>query len=169
MFEETQNIKILSRVPAADFIGRSAESDELWRAANDESEPRGILLLSAPGAGASELLRQTYDRLFSASKDVIPFYFAFSNKDKTAKQAAVRFLQTFLRQTIAFRRRDARLLSVAPDACEISDLAAPDDAQWIHQLILPVKSRAIRLTRLGSCGRLWACRFAPSRAARAFS
>ena len=148
MFDEIQNIKVLSRVAAEDFIGRRAELEELRRAANDEAGARqrqGILLLSAPAAGASELLRQTYDRLFAAAasdkrNDVIPFYFAFSNKDKTAKQAAARFLQTFLRQAVAFRRQDARLLSIAPDVCEISNLAAPTgDAGWIQQLISACK------------------------------
>ena len=135
MLDETQNIKVLSRIAAEDFIGRNAESEELRRTANDETAAQGILLLSAPAAGASELLRQTYDRLFYESKGVIPFYFAFSDKDKTAKQSAVRFLQTFLQQTVAFRRRDGRLLSIAPDVCEISSLAAPIDAHWIQQLI----------------------------------
>ena len=139
MFDETQNIKVLSHLAAEDFIGRSVEAAELWRIANDETAAQGILLLSAPAAGASELLRQTYDRLFGERKDVIPFYFAFSNNDKTAKQAAVRFLQTFLQQTVAFRRQDARLLSIAPDACEISNLAAPTDAHWMHQLITTCK------------------------------
>lgn len=135
MFDETQNIKVLSRVAPEDFTGRSDELAELLRAAGDEDRRQGILLLAAPAAGASELLRQAYDRLFYESKDVIPFYFAFSNKDKTAKQAAVRFLQTFLLQTIAFRHRDGRLLSISPDVCEISELAAPADAGWIHPLI----------------------------------
>jgi serine/threonine-protein kinase RsbW len=142
MLDETQNIKVLSRVAATDFVGRGDEAEELWRAAQTEGEPRGILLLSAPAAGASELLRQTYDRLFGDSSDVIPFYFAFSDKDKTARQAAVRFLQTFLRQTVAFRRRDGRLLSIAPDVCEISDLAAPADANWINQLISTCKTES---------------------------
>ena len=139
MFDETQNIKVLAHVAAEDFIGRNAESEELWRAANDESGGQGILLLAAPAAGASELLRQTYDRLFYERKDVIPFYFAFSDKDKTAKQAAIRLLQTFLQQTVAFRRQDARLLSIAPDVCEISELAASSDAHWIQQLISTCK------------------------------
>ena len=139
MFDETQNIKVLSRVAAEDFVGRRDEAEEFWRAAKTEAEPRGILLLSAAAAGASELLRQTYDRLFYDGEDVIPFYFAFSDKDKTSKQAAIRFLQTFLQQTVAFRRRDGRLLSIAPDVCEISDLAAPADAPWINQLISTCK------------------------------
>jgi serine/threonine-protein kinase RsbW len=127
--------KILASVAAEDFVGRRDEADELWRIAGDEGEPQGILLLGAPGAGASELLRQIYDRLFNDAKNVIPFYFAFSNNDKTVRQAAARFLRAFLQQTIAFRRQNARLLSLAPDVCEISELAEPNDAAWIQQLI----------------------------------
>jgi len=135
MSDETQKSKILARIAAEDFVGRSGEADEFWRIAKAETEAQGILLLSAPGAGASELLRQVYDRIFNDWKDVIPFYFAFSGNDKTIRQAAARFLRTFLQQTIAFRQQNARLLSIAPDACEISELAAPTDAHWIHQLI----------------------------------
>lgn len=131
--DENLNTRILARAATEDFIGRARETETLWRHLNDENDIRGMLLLSAPAAGASELLRQTYDRIFNEQQK-IPFYFAFSRNDKTAKDCAVRFLQTFLLQAVAFRRRDANLLNVSPDVCEINELAAPSDAHWIHQL-----------------------------------
>jgi serine/threonine-protein kinase RsbW len=133
--DNSERSKILARIAAEDFVGRRDEADEFWRLAAGEGAPQGILLLSAPGAGASELLRQTYDRIFHDSADVIPFYFAFSNNDKTPRAVAARFLRSFLQQTVAFRQQNARLLSLAPDVCEISELAAPTDAHWIQQLI----------------------------------
>ncbi|MGI8469772.1 MAG: ATP-binding protein [Pyrinomonadaceae bacterium] len=128
-----ENSNILATVAAENFVGRARETELLWQCANDETNARGILLLSAPSAGVSELLRQIYDRIFNAQQR-IPFYFAFSRNDKTAKDCAARFLQTFLLQTVAFRRSDADLLKISPDVCEINELAAPIDAHWIHRL-----------------------------------
>lgn len=128
--------KFLAAVGAEDFVGRIAESGALLRHAAGESGARGLLLLSAPSLGASELLRQTYDRLFADEKnETIPFYFALRKTDKTAADAALRFLQTFLRQAVAFRRRDAKILDNAPDVCEIAELAPPADGHWIDRLV----------------------------------
>ena len=130
-----QQTRILSRIAAEDFIGRRAETDELLRHASGEGRTNALFLLSAPACGSSELLRQTYDRLFHEQDSVIPFYFAFSRSDRDARRTAVRFLQTFLRQAVAFRRRDPRLLSIAPDVFELSELAAARDARWIQSLV----------------------------------
>jgi serine/threonine-protein kinase RsbW len=89
-----------------------------------------------------ERMKHQHDRLFQRQNEIIPFYFAFSPGNKSARQTAIRFLQTFLLQTVAFRRQDARLLSIAPDVCEISDLAAPADAHWVYQLIKTCKSES---------------------------
>jgi serine/threonine-protein kinase RsbW len=140
---ETKNIKsgalsrILSRVPAADFVGRERESEEILRFARGENSAKagGLLVLSAPAAGASELLRQVYDRLFLAQSDVLPVYFAFQNYE-TTEAAAQRFLQTFLQQAVAFRRNDAKLLDNGLELAEIARLAPPADGAWIDRLIL---------------------------------
>ena len=52
-------------------------------------------LLAAPGAGATELLRQAYDRLFRQHGAASPVYFQWSRHDRTASVAARRFLHTF--------------------------------------------------------------------------
>src|SRR3954462_15175289 len=112
--DDLQRTKILSKLAPEDFAGRSIESDRLLRHAQGNSQTSGLLLLSAPASGVSELLRQTYDQLFYQQGDVIPFYFAIHQTDKTAENCAVRFLQDFLLQTVAFRRRDAKLLAASP-------------------------------------------------------
>ncbi len=127
--------KILSTVAPENFIGRTCETDTLLRRAKGDGESNGLLLLSAPALGASELLRQTYDQLFYEQGDVVPFYFSIKKSDKTAKKSALRFVQTFLRQTVAFRRRDVKILDSAPDVCEIAQLAPPSDGYWIDRLI----------------------------------
>ncbi len=132
--------KILATVAPADFVGRTPELDALRRHADGANRARGLLFLSAPAVGASEILKQTYDRLFHEKGDVIPFYFAVRKSDKTAKNCAARFLNAFIAQIIAFRRRDAQMLDVAPELAEFAELAAPEDAEWIERLVAAYRS-----------------------------
>lgn len=134
--------KILSAVSAEDFIGRESEMDVIWQHAAGETASRALLLLSAPALGVSEVLRQTYDRLFSAQDLVIPFYFSLRKSDKTAKQAALRFLQSFLQQAVAFRRKDSKILDFGGDVIELSQLAVPSDGYWIDRLIETFQSES---------------------------
>lgn len=128
--------KILSGVTAEDFVGRMPECEAILRYAEREtSVARGLLLSSAPSAGASELLKQVYDRLFRGQTEIVPFYFAVAKSDRTAKNTAVRFLTEFLRQTIAFHRRDAKILDYNADPNELAQIAAPADGYWIDRTL----------------------------------
>ena len=80
-----QREKILANLSIDDFIGRSLETDALLRYAKGENITNGLLVLSAPCTGVSELLRQTYDQLFYEQGEIIPFYFALRKSDKTAR------------------------------------------------------------------------------------
>ncbi len=127
--------KILAACGTGEFIGRRAELDDLLRHARGESGSNGIVLLSAPSAGSSELLRQVYDRLFVGESEVIPFYFEINASDGTLRNMAMRFVREFLLQTVAFRRRDTRILDSSPDIGEIAELAPASDVYWIDRLI----------------------------------
>ena len=132
MFEEK---KLLADLPAEEFVGRDRELELLRRHAFTSTSPAGILLLSAPSSGASELLRRVFDRLFTQRNNLIPFYFAFDKTDKTAVQAAGRYLRQFLVQAAALRRKDAALLVSSPDIQELSDLAPAADTAWFDPLL----------------------------------
>jgi serine/threonine-protein kinase RsbW len=132
---DLQREKILSNLAAEDFIGRSGELDTLLRHAQGAGKTNALLLRSAPGFGVSELLRQTYDRLFHAQGEVVPFYFALRKSDNTARAAAARFLQSFLQQTVAFRRADSNILDATYDVGELAEIALPSDGYWIDRLI----------------------------------
>jgi len=138
----SQNIsrsKILSRREPEEFIGRARELDEVLRHAGGD-EGKGLLILSAPAEGVSELLRQAYDQLFYEQGEVIPFYFALSRNDKTVENAVTRFLREFLLQVVAFRRNDLSLLNVSPETSELAELAAPEDGYWIDRLLAAFES-----------------------------
>lgn len=126
--------KILSNLAAKDFIGRNVELDTLLRHAKADGKTNALLVSSAPSLGVSELLRQTYDRLFFEHGEVIPFYFALRKSDNTARQSATRFLQNFLQQVIAFRRQDSKILDAVCDVCELAEIAPPGDGYWIDRL-----------------------------------
>ncbi len=128
-----QSEKILSS--AENLIGRTRELDAVLRHAKGESPKPGMMLLSAPSAGASELLKTAFDRLFCEQKETIPFYFAVKKTDETVRQTALRFLQNFLQQIIAFRRRDAKILSFGGDVFELARIAVPGDGFWIDRLV----------------------------------
>ncbi|MEP6900263.1 MAG: ATP-binding protein [Actinomycetota bacterium] len=130
-----QREKILANLAAADFIGRSRETDTLLRHAKGDGQGNGLLVLSAPCSGVSELLRQIYDQLFYEQGEIIPVYFALRKSDKTARQSATRFLQHFLQQIVAFRRHDRKILDISGDICELAELALPSDGYWIDRLI----------------------------------
>ena len=132
--------RIFSKLEVHDFIGRSDEVEAILRHAENPGETKGLLILSAPCCGLSELFAQCYDRLFADQGEVIPIYFSFSENLKTPEQFAKHFLQTILLQTVAFRRDDRTLLETAPEICEIAELAAPADSSWIDRLISACES-----------------------------
>ncbi len=130
---DLQREGILSTVE--NLVGRTRELDALMRHAKGENSRLGLMLLSAPSAGASELLKKTFDQLFYEQEKTIPFYFALKKSDKTVRQTALRFLQSFLQQIVAFRRRDAKLLNFSGDVYELARIAVPGDGYWIDRLV----------------------------------
>lgn len=132
---EEKRKRILSSGSSEDFIGRTEDLEKILRHARGENSSRGFLLLSAPAVGSGELLKQIYDTLFHEQNEIIPFYFAFKKTDKTALNCAVRFLQSFLQQTTAFRRQNPDILNSSPEVREIAEIAAPSDAIWIDRLV----------------------------------
>jgi serine/threonine-protein kinase RsbW len=134
--------RILSGLDAKDLIGRANELERLMAHAGPMGRRRGLRLLVAPGVGTSELLKQTYDRLFVEQKEVIPFYFAFRTGDENVAAAAERFVYEFILQAVAFRRQDDAIISASPGLEELSQLAAPADGKWIDRLVEAVSRRA---------------------------
>jgi serine/threonine-protein kinase RsbW len=135
--------QILGRVKRDEFVGRTRELQRLvshaTRAAHAENAgyqdtDRGLLVLLAPLAGVSELLRQVYDELFS-KRDVVPIFFALPETETTAVSAAIEFLTTFLIQYIGFRREEPTLCRLSLTLNELVKLAPSADLPWIEELL----------------------------------
>src|SRR6266516_613818 len=155
--------RILGRVSADEFIGRAAELQQIVRHASRPGA-RGLLLLLAPPAGVSELLRQSFDELFNQRGNVVPVYFALTRNDGTAVEAARQFFQTFIRQCVAFRRNDPALCESPLPLNDLLELAAPADYEWIERL---VESYERELKTADERARIWFCFSAPQRVSSA--
>ena len=67
--------RILGRLAPENFVGRADDLRALTDLALPAHETRGLIMLAAPAAGVSELLRQAYDRLFRQRGGATPIYF----------------------------------------------------------------------------------------------
>ncbi|MFN2596273.1 MAG: hypothetical protein ABR563_03705, partial [Pyrinomonadaceae bacterium] len=127
--------RVLGRVAPDLYVGRDDALAEVVSLAPHAAASRGLLVLAAPASGASELLRQSYDRLFDQRGAASPIYFQWSRKDRTAPLAARRFLHSFLSQLVAHRRGDASFVHAPPPLRDLVDLADPSDYEWIERLV----------------------------------
>lgn len=125
--------RVLGRVDRSDFIGRAAELRQLLEHARRE-DAGGLLLLLAPTAGVSELLRQAYDDLFNSHDKVVPICFSLP-REGTAVSVAIQFLNTFLSQYISFRRNEPVHALASATLSELLELAPQADYDWISRLV----------------------------------
>jgi serine/threonine-protein kinase RsbW len=128
-------VRILGRINRDEFFGRDVELRQIVRQESYVSDARGLVVMAAPGAGASELLRQSYDQLFARRGDQVPIYFAFRRNGATATEIARGFFQSFLRQYIAYRRVDSALSDAPLSLAELRELALPSDYEVVNGMI----------------------------------
>lgn len=127
--------RILGRVAPQEFIGRSQEMATLLSFAKGELDINGFIVLNEPTAGASELLRQTFDEIFHLNNGLIPIYYRVNPNDKTPLAVASNFLTNFLFQTVAYKRRDVSLIDSGISVNDLISFVPPKDLEWIERLI----------------------------------
>jgi serine/threonine-protein kinase RsbW len=125
--------RILGRVEKAKFVGRAGELARI--VSHPTTESRGLLLLLAPTAGVSELLRQAYDELFRLRTGVVPIYYALPRTEVTSVSVAIGFLNTFLLQYLAYRCNEPSLCQAPLILNDILKLAPAADVEWIEDLL----------------------------------
>lgn len=103
--------------------------------ANGELDIKGLLVLNAPTAGASELLRQAFDEIFHQNKGIAPIYFRINPNDQTPVGVASSFLTNFLFQIVAYRKRDVALIDSGLSISDLLSFTPPRDLEWIERLI----------------------------------
>jgi serine/threonine-protein kinase RsbW len=127
--------RILAGINRDEFLGRDAELQELVGHASVLADRKGLVVQAAPGAGASELLRQAYDQLFARRGEPVPVHFAFKRGETNAGEIARRFFQNLLQQYIAYRRVDPSLCNSQMTFHDLLELALPGDYELVNDLI----------------------------------
>jgi serine/threonine-protein kinase RsbW len=130
--------QVLGRVKRDEFAGRTGELQRIVShalSAERGDNIRGLLILLAPLAGVSELLRQAYDEIFYRQCNTVPVYFALPPTQTTAVSAAIEFLNTFLLQYIACRRNEPSLADASLTLNDLVKLAPTADVDWIEELV----------------------------------
>ncbi|HSQ19801.1 MAG TPA: hypothetical protein VLR92_05445, partial [Blastocatellia bacterium] len=94
------------------------------------------LLLGRPRVGKTELLRQSFDRLFNEGGEAVPFFYIFRRSCLNSQKFAGDYFSQFLAQFIAFRRNDPRLIQAADEPLAvISRAAVPEDYLWVRSVV----------------------------------
>src|SRR4030095_13286416 len=143
--------KILASRPSADLVGRENELARLIGHARPGSGSDGMLLLATPGAAATELLRQTYDRFFHEQGLTIPVYFSIRPDFTSAHEIAQEFLHEFIRQLVAFRRHAPSVVRSAADLDELAELSLSVSGIWIDRLITTARQSSDGRSFLRTC------------------
>lgn len=94
------------------------------------------LLLGAPRAGKTEILRKSFDRLFNAGGEALPFYYALRRSSLDPEKFARDYFSQCLAQFVAFRRNDPKLIAAADEPLAvINRAAAAEDYLFVRSMI----------------------------------
>lgn len=124
--------RVLSRLTRHEFVGRDADLRRVCGLAQASSN---ALLLGAPKAGKSELLRQCFDHLFNERGQVVPFYYGLRNSSADPEAFARDYFSQALAQFLAFRSGDPKLISGNMPLAVIARASLPDDHAWVSALV----------------------------------
>jgi serine/threonine-protein kinase RsbW len=131
---DTTLAQVLSRLSRDEFVGRGPELRRVCALAQSHASSNA-LLLGAPRAGKTEILRQSFDTLFSDRGQVIPFYFALRRSSLDLEKFARDYFSQCLAQFLAFRSNNSRLISGNEPLALIARAASTEDRPWVTALI----------------------------------
>src|SRR5437762_4444863 len=127
---DSNSRQILSHLSDEDFTDRESELARVSTLARTGPEARthgsvsNVLLLGAPRAGKTEILRKSFDRLFNEGGEALPFYYALRSSCLDPEVFAQDYFSQFLAQFVAFRRNDPRLIPAADEPLAVISRAA---------------------------------------------
>lgn len=123
-------------LPSEDFLNREDEHSFLLRMAElRESAVAGnVLLDGARGIGRTELLKQLYRTIFWERNNLVPFYYSFSGAALKTADFARDFFTSFIRQYLAYFRKDPSLAAVATLG-RLIPVVSSSGIHWMTDLI----------------------------------
>lgn len=153
-------MQILSRLTDEEFFDRELVAEKLYALAerckhtqvrsllSQDTERQGgrreiqigraqnALLLGAPRTGKTEVLRKTFDKLFSDGDDLAPIYFSFRPFTLDAERLARAYFSQFFAQFLAYRLNNKGLLALAGEPVSaLTENTLPEDYFWVRNLV----------------------------------
>ncbi|HSF24094.1 MAG TPA: ATP-binding protein [Blastocatellia bacterium] len=125
--------RILGRLRTDEFVGRESEIERIRAFGTSVvRRPQLAMLRGQTRVGKTELLRQSFDRIFNQSGEVAPTYYALKPDCLSAQAFAQDFAGTFLAQLLAFRQSDPSLLRLASEPlASVARSARAEDYPWV--------------------------------------
>ena len=132
---------VLSRLSGDELVSRDSEVSRVCSQGGLDP-PRIVLLLGPPRTGKTEILRQSFDRLFHNNGQVFPVYYALRRSHLEFESFSRDFLSQVLAQFIAFRKNSPALIDLADEPPEaLARLASPEDSSSVKAAVDSVMRR----------------------------
>jgi serine/threonine-protein kinase RsbW len=147
---DSNSRQILSRLSDEDFAGREVELARVCALAQTAPEApahdsaSNALLLGAPRAGKTEILRKSFDRLFNEGGEALPFYYALRRSCLDPGKFARDYFSQFLAQFVAFRLNDPKLIAAADEPLAVINRAAPAEDYLCVRSMVDSFARALQ-------------------------
>ncbi|MCP4405929.1 MAG: hypothetical protein GY801_52630 [bacterium] len=127
------------------FIGRVEELEYLYKWASNITREisRSIAFLGRRKIGKSLILERLYNILYSEQKGLIPFYYEFTEGERSGKDFCHEFVTRFYMQVVGYFTRDIGLIREAVDK-EKKAMHIEELIQEIGSLSIPYKDQIIR-------------------------
>jgi len=121
-----------------DFIGRERELGSLYRISSElrKGIAASIFLSGQNGIGKTELLSQMFTALLRKQDEVAPFFYTVNPALVSAEDFSMDYLSRFVRQRLAFQKKDTSLIHA--DELSLEDLmrlAEKSDEYWVVDII----------------------------------
>lgn len=128
------------RIPLnKDFIGRSLEMETLFSISSEARKgiATSVFLAGQPGIGKTEISSQLFNIIFREQDEAAPFLYTVNSALISASDFSMDYLCRFIRQRIAFQKKDASLINADELSIEnLMYLAEKLEAHWAVDIIM---------------------------------
>lgn len=126
---------LFNTCPESEFFGRVSEIEYIYRRATEERKPAPSIFLSAKRwMGKTEVLRRVHHNLFWGQARVVPVYYQFKGYG-SLEDFSEDFLKEVLKQYLAFRKREPRLVTNEISIDKLEKLLVDNDLYDMADLI----------------------------------